>query len=151
MPKTHRKTGAQPGNHNALKHGFYSKFRTVGRVDHVPARAVVQELDHDIALTRATLRDLFAHDPHNAKLIAYTISLQNRLLRNRQTLIDSERRAKRRQRRSHANPPSVMPRKKAEDRVRNDPIASPPTSSLPKPQAPHVADPVRVKRCREAE
>ncbi len=100
MPKVHRKTGAQPGNHNALKHGFYSKFRIVGRVDHVPARAAARELDHDIALTRATLRDLLAHDPHNAKLIAYTLSLHARLLRNRQTIIDCDRRAKRRQART---------------------------------------------------
>ena len=107
--RIHRSSGAQPGNHNALKHGFYSKFRTIGRVDHVPARAAARELDHDIALTRATLRDLLAHDPHNAKLIAYTLSLHARLLRNRQTIIDCDRRAKRRQRSVHPRPGSADP------------------------------------------
>ncbi len=85
-----RSKGAQPGNHNALKHGFYSKSRVVGRADRVPPKAARTEIDHDIALARATLKDLLARDPHNVKLITYSLSLLNRLIRSRQLLIDRE-------------------------------------------------------------
>ena len=142
--RIHRSSGAQPGNHNALKHGFYSRFRTVGRVDHVPARAAAHELDHDIALTRATLRDLFLHDPHNAKLIAYTMSLHGRLLRARQTVIECDRRAKRRQRRSRSDLTPMTNRAKSISAGR-------PTLSLPKSQTPHVEGPeVRSESGSEA-
>ncbi len=126
--RIHRPSGAQPGNHNALKHGFYSKFRTVGRVDHVPARAAAQELDHDIALTRATLRDLFANDPHNAKLITYTLSLQDRLIRTRQSLIERARRSKLRQsRRGSRDSRSITLRNNPDDcRTGNATRATPP-------------------------
>ncbi len=104
MTKTiHRKGGGQPGNHNALKHSlprpvgvFYSSLRVARRVDSVPPKAARKELDHDVALTRATLKSLLARDPHNIKLITYSLSLLNRLIRTRQLLIDRETRAKRR-------------------------------------------------------
>ena len=95
--RIHRRPGAQPGNHNALRHGFYSKNKVIVDRDKLPARAAVKELDHDVALSRATLRRLYAKDPDNVILITRTLSLHDRLIRTRQHLIDRARRAKRRQ------------------------------------------------------
>ncbi len=97
-----RRRGAQPGNHNALRHGFYCRNKVVVDRDKLPARAAVKELDHDVALSRATLRRLYAKDPDNVELITRTLSLHDRLLRTRQHLIDRETRAKRRKRRCSA-------------------------------------------------
>jgi len=111
MSKRIRTTsGGQPGNHNALKHGFYSRFRVARRADSVPPKAARKELDHDVALTRATLKALLARDPHNIKLITYSLSLLNRLIRTRQLLIDRETRAKRRRtgRATRESSPSQM-------------------------------------------
>ncbi len=105
--KNRRPRGAQPGNHNALKHGLYSKVRATRRTDNVPDRAAIMELDHNIALTRATLKRLFANDPYNLKLITYTLSLQERFLRTRRRFIEKDRRAKlRRFRAAHLAPPA---------------------------------------------
>ncbi len=107
MFRKNRRRGAQPGNHNALKHGLYSKVRVTRRTDNVPDRAAITELDHDIALTRATLKRLFAKDPYNLKLITYTMSLQERFLRTRRRFIERDRRAKlRRSRAAHLAPPA---------------------------------------------
>ncbi len=102
-----RRRGAQPGNHNALRHGFYCRNKVVVDRDKLPARAAVKELDHDVALSRATLRRLYAKDPDNVELIMRTLSLHDRLVRTRQTLIDRDRRAKRRQCRAHLRPRSA--------------------------------------------
>ncbi len=50
----HQRKGNHLGDDNALKHSSYSGFRTLGRVEHVPDRAAVNEVDHDLALPRAS-------------------------------------------------------------------------------------------------
>ncbi len=133
-----RPRGAQHCNHNALKHGFYSRNKVIVDRDKLPARAALSELDHDVALTRATLRRLFAKDPDNVKLIDRTLSLHDRLLRTRQNFIDRDRRAKRRQFRStHRDSPLRTAGKEVVDRPTKTAAARHPTSSLPKslPQA----------------
>ncbi len=133
MSRTRRRPGAQPGNHNALKHGLYSKARVTRRTDNVPNRAAIMELDHNIALTRCTLRRLFAKDPDNIKLITYTMSLQERLLRTRRRFIDRDRLAKsRRSRISRLDFPSDTPSNNAAHCLGTDITAGLPTLSLAK-------------------
>ena len=83
-----RKVGAQPGNRNARKHGFYSTVVTSGRQDDLPADAVVEEMEHDIAIARYKLKSLLEKDPGNIRLVAYLISLQDRLVRTRCLVLD---------------------------------------------------------------
>jgi len=53
-----RKAGAQPGNFNALKHGFYSqRFSPLEILD--LENAMVDGLDEEIALLRLTIRRVF--------------------------------------------------------------------------------------------
>lgn len=58
MAEDKRKTGAQPGNFNALKHGFYSKrFSPLEKQD---LDAMLGEgLQDEIALLRVTIRRVF--------------------------------------------------------------------------------------------
>lgn len=56
---TTRKRGAQPGNKNALKHGFYSgRFKKIELDDLDVVNAGVQD---EIALLRISIRRLFEH------------------------------------------------------------------------------------------
>ena len=54
MPR--RKPGGQPGNTNALKHGFYSRrFR---KLEHDDLDAINDDLDNEITLLRVYMRRL---------------------------------------------------------------------------------------------
>jgi len=53
-----RKVGAQPGNFNALKHGFYSQRFSPLEL-HDLNIAMVDGLDDEIALLRVTIRRVF--------------------------------------------------------------------------------------------
>jgi len=62
-----RKPGAQPGNRNAFKHGYYAEgLGTAGRkflrraVDLEP-----HQLAHEIAVTRARAMELVSNEPEN--------------------------------------------------------------------------------------
>jgi hypothetical protein len=74
-----RKTGAQPGNQNARKHGFYSQ--ALARAEkHVLASAVgVDGLDQEIAIMRLKFRSLLAQDGQNLRLINQTAETLARL------------------------------------------------------------------------
>ncbi|MEW5870716.1 MAG: hypothetical protein AB1894_15695 [Chloroflexota bacterium] len=54
-----RKPGAQPGNSNALKHGYYSrKFRTI---DYNDLDVVQATMESEIAAARVVARRMFDH------------------------------------------------------------------------------------------
>ena len=58
MEEERRKQGAQPGNFNALKHGFYSRrFSSLELRD--LDTALADGLDDEIALLRVTIRRVF--------------------------------------------------------------------------------------------
>lgn len=60
-----RKSGAQPGNTNAFRHGFYSRrFRQVELEDLMQAR--VGLLEDEVTLLRVSMRRVFEYaDEHN--------------------------------------------------------------------------------------
>jgi len=52
-----RKRGAQPGNHNALKHGFYAHLFTGGELEGLSSRN--QNLEDEIAMMRVGMKRVF--------------------------------------------------------------------------------------------
>jgi hypothetical protein len=56
--KTNRKRGAQPGNTNALKHGFYSRRFTAGEFEDLEAR-LSEGVSDEIAMLRVIVRRMF--------------------------------------------------------------------------------------------
>ena len=78
-----RKVGAQPGNQNARKHGYYSKVRTRVEQEWFPDAVKVDGLDTDIAILRIKVRSILANDPRNAKALAVALTSLSSLHRAR--------------------------------------------------------------------
>jgi len=87
MSKKHRKRGAQIGNHNGLKHGFYStQPPTPQPQDSLPPDGSADELERAITITRKTIRLLLEEHPGAPKLVSYNVSLLHRLIPTRDQL-----------------------------------------------------------------
>jgi hypothetical protein len=92
VPRQARKPGAQPGNKNAEKHGYYSAaVAPILRRHYERAidMADWESLRHEIDLARAQLARLLAREPNNHDIlvrlvntIARTLALNFRLSRN---------------------------------------------------------------------
>jgi len=67
-PKVKRKSGGQPGNINALKHGFYSRRFTKLEIKDL-ATILPANLEDDIALHRVMNRRMFDLADRDAKTI----------------------------------------------------------------------------------
>ncbi len=92
-----RHRGGQIGNHNRLKHGFYSKSRPQPLAeDALLPEDYGDEIDRDIAITRKTIRSLLANDPNNHRLVSYNVSLLQRLMLTRRKLPEPNQDAARR-------------------------------------------------------
>ncbi len=86
MPRQKRKRGAQPGNTNALKHGFYSKALKEAEKIELEAARDLDGLDDEIALLRVKIKSLVERDEDNLKLLIDATSTLARLLRTRYNL-----------------------------------------------------------------
>jgi hypothetical protein len=92
-----RLRGAQPGNQNGRKHGFYSKIvRIPGERDFLPTEATLEELDRTIVVTRMKVRELLSEDHRNDMLFTRSASLLNRLVRTRDLIAYRRRKQSRR-------------------------------------------------------
>jgi hypothetical protein len=58
MPQSKRRPGAQPGNTNALKHGFYSRRFNPLEINDLDV-ALREGVEDEIALLRVTIRRVF--------------------------------------------------------------------------------------------
>lgn len=67
-----RKSGGQPANQNARKHGFYSNVLTPDEKRAVRFAGAVDGLDQEIAIMRVKFRSLLAQDGQNLRLINST-------------------------------------------------------------------------------
>ncbi len=67
-----RKSGGQPNNRNALKHGFYSKVLAPQEKRELKYAGGVDGLDQEIAIIRIKFRSLLAQDGQNLRLINQT-------------------------------------------------------------------------------
>ena len=74
-----RKIGAQPGNQNARKHGFYSKVLTQSEKHALKTAEDLDGLDQEIAILRLKLRSLLANDGQNIRLITQTVETLGKL------------------------------------------------------------------------
>ena len=88
--KQKRQRGAQPGNQNARKHGFYSKVLTSEQMTGFPRMAAVRNLDHEITALRTKIAAIMAHTPDNYDLLLRALSLLNRMLKTRDQLSERD-------------------------------------------------------------
>ena len=85
--RVRRSRGAQVGNRNALKHGFYSKMAPTSRKeDFLTPEARAGEIERDIAIARKNIRSLLEKDPGNERLLYNHVSMLQRLIRTHQLL-----------------------------------------------------------------
>lgn len=86
-----RKKGAQPGNRNALKHGFYSKVLTEAEKLELQQAVSVEGLDAEIAILRLKISQLLVRDPDNLDLMLRASSILARLVRVKYQLNPQQR------------------------------------------------------------
>ena len=86
-----RKKGAQPGNCNALKHGFYSRVLTQAELLSLQQAVSVEGLDAEIAILRLKICHLLVRDPDNLDLMIRASSILARLVRVKYQLCPQQR------------------------------------------------------------
>ena len=87
------KKGAQPGNQNAKKHGFYSKaLDEADRLQLDEARGL-DGLDEEIAVLRIKLRSVIENDPKNVELALEAANTIARLVRTRYNITKEQKRS----------------------------------------------------------
>ena len=87
-----RKRGAQPGNQNATKHGFYARVLSPAEKRDLEAARRIQGIDDEIALLRVRLLHLLDGYPHRPDLHLQAASTIARLIRTQyQISQDSQR------------------------------------------------------------
>ena len=75
-----RNKGAQPGNRNARKHGFYSKVMTRSEKLELQKAVSVEGLGDEIALLRLKIFQLLERDPDNLNLVLQASDILGRLV-----------------------------------------------------------------------
>ena len=78
-----RRRGAPKGNQNARKHGFYSKVLDEAEQIDYELATEVEGIDDEIALLRAKVKSVLAHDPDNIKLIMQAMNILAKLVRTK--------------------------------------------------------------------
>jgi hypothetical protein len=91
MPRRKRKPGAQPGNQNARKHGYYSKVITAEQEQIIKAISF-PGINLEIALLRAKIRSIIEKDPENVEPLLRTLSSLCRAVRTRHDIASRQRR-----------------------------------------------------------
>lgn len=84
--KIKRKRGAQQGNCNALKHGFYSGGLKQADIYALEKADSITGLNKEIAILRLKIRHLLKHNPDNLNLILRAFSTLTKLLRAKHSL-----------------------------------------------------------------
>jgi len=78
-----RKRGAQKGNQNARKHGFYAKVLDEAEQLDFELASGVEGIDDEIALLRVKIKSILSHDPENMKLVMQATNTLARLVKTR--------------------------------------------------------------------
>ena len=88
METQNRKQGGQPGNRNALRHGYYSKvFDTKEEKTDFCKAGDVKGIDEEIALIRYVIKTVAnARDEKSLSILVRATKSLNRLMRTRQKL-----------------------------------------------------------------
>ena len=90
MPKRKRPRGAQQGNQNARKHGFYSSVLNEAQQLDLELAEGIRGLDDEIAVLRVKIKALLEHDEDNIKLLMEATNTLARLLKTRYNLSQHE-------------------------------------------------------------
>ena len=75
-----RKSGGQPGNQNARKHGFYSKHFTPDQLKHLEDADDLRDLGPEIALLRVKLNALLDDPEVSTELLLRAVNSLARLM-----------------------------------------------------------------------
>jgi hypothetical protein len=86
-----RRRGAQPGNQNALKHGFYSRVLTEAEQIEVAEAEGIEGLDGEIAVLRVKLRELLEKHPDRIDLQMQAASTLARLMRTKYNITPEQK------------------------------------------------------------
>jgi len=78
-----RKRGAQKGNQNARKHGFYAKVLDEAEQLDFELASGVEGIDDEIALLRVKIKSILSHDPENMELVMQATNTLARLVKTR--------------------------------------------------------------------
>jgi hypothetical protein len=78
-----KKRGAQPGNQNARKHGFYSDVMTAQDLKNYKKAVHVHGLDSEINLIRFQIRCIQEADPGNVRALSQATLALARLIKAR--------------------------------------------------------------------
>lgn len=76
-----KKSGGQPGNQNARKHGLYSKVLTPEQLEAFQDVCNQKYLQKEVALLRFMIEDLLAQPDPDVKLVLRTMGTLGRLIR----------------------------------------------------------------------
>jgi uncharacterized protein YjcR len=85
------KRGAQKGNQNARRHGFYSRILDEAEQLDFELATGVEVLDDEIALLRVKIKSLLEHRPEDIKLIMQATNTLVRLIRTRYNISKEDR------------------------------------------------------------
>lgn len=94
MSRPKRKSGGQPGNQNARKHGFYSRVLTPGQLAAFPKATISDALNSELAVLRFSISALLQKDPSNVTLVARGVNAVCRTTAARRTLLKLARKEK---------------------------------------------------------
>jgi len=75
-----RKGGAQPGNQNARKHGYYSKVLDEAQQLDFELASGVNGIDDEIALLRVKIKAILDKDPENFPLLTQAVKVLTRMV-----------------------------------------------------------------------
>jgi hypothetical protein len=81
-----KKSGAQPGNHNARKHGLYSRSLSIPENRILSRACFVEGLDEEIAVLRVKFKTILETDGSNIRLLNQTAETLARLYTIQQNL-----------------------------------------------------------------
>lgn len=91
-PEKPRRRGAQPGNRNAVTHGFYSKVLPAQSDETLSEANEIEGLDEEIALLRYKIRRLEEMDPDNFELAFKAVNiLSNVIARRRYAVLKKDK------------------------------------------------------------
>ena len=88
-----RKRGGQLGNHNAMKHGFYSTILTEAQRIQLDNASLVPGLDDEIALLRVKLLELAEQHPDRIDLHIEAATAIARLVKARYQINSKQKRS----------------------------------------------------------
>ncbi len=86
-----KKSGAQRGNQNARKHGFYSRVLDEAEKIDFEVAAGVEGIDGEIALLRVKIKSVLENDPENVKLIMQATNTLAGLVKTRYRISREQR------------------------------------------------------------